>query len=148
MTEDAPEFIEGKIHLDDRGYVEFFNDLDLSPFVRFYLIQNSSSNFVRAWHGHRYEAKAFICLKGEFKVSAVEVKDFSNPDPSVKPYEFYLGEKKPGVLIVPPGFANGTMNFARDSKLMVFSSSSLQISLSDDYRFDWNTWNVWDSEFR
>lgn len=148
LSVNYPKFVDGKFHLDDRGYLEFCNDLDLTPFVRFYIIENSSESFVRAWHGHKEEAKAFVCLRGEFKVAAVKVADFNNPDVTEQAQVFHLGSKKPGGLVVPPGYANGTMNYSRDSRLLVFSSSTVEESMQDDFRFDWRTWDVWTSEYR
>ena len=40
---------------DHRGSVEFFNELNLSEYKRFYTVTNPKISTVRAWHGHKKE---------------------------------------------------------------------------------------------
>ena len=56
---------------------------------------------------------------------------------------FVLSAKKPSVLFIPPGYANGFMSLTDDLKLMFFSTSTLEESLGDDIRFDSRLWDVW-----
>ena len=37
---------------DNRGSVEFYNNLDFEKFKRFYIVTNPKNGTVRAWHGH------------------------------------------------------------------------------------------------
>ena len=143
-----PEFIESNYFLDDRGYLQFANDFSLDEFKRFYVVENHRANFVRAWHGHKKEAKAFLCLSGEFKLGLVNPVDMENPDSSAVPEIFYLGERKPGILLVPGGYANGIQNLKEGSRLMVFSSSTVEESKNDDFRIEWDFWDIWNNDFR
>ena len=43
-----------------------------------------------------------------------------------------------------PGFANGAINLIPDSKVMYFSSLSLEESIKDDHRFNSNLWDPWE----
>jgi hypothetical protein len=55
------------------------------------------------------------------------------------------------LLSIPEGYANGAMNLEENSKIIYFSSSDLEDSLNDDYRFDSKYWDPWTSnggEFR
>ena len=45
---------------DHRGNVEFFNELNLSDYKRFYTVTNPKIGTVRAWHGHKNEKKLNI----------------------------------------------------------------------------------------
>ena len=59
----VPRVIEGGRSVDDRGEVGFINDFDLAEAKRFYTVTNHQAGFVRAWHGHRNEAKYVTVLK-------------------------------------------------------------------------------------
>lgn len=142
------EFIESNFFLDDRGYLQFANGFSLEEYKRLYIVENHQANFVRAWHGHKVEAKAFFCISGEFKIGLVDPVDMEKPDTSAVPEVFFLGERKPGILLVPSGYANGIQNLTRGARLMVFSSSTVEESMNDDFRFDWDTWDIWTNEFR
>ena len=46
------------------------------------------------------------------------------------------------------GHANGFMSLTGDCKIIVFSTSTIEESLKDDYRFDARYWNPWKVEER
>ena len=127
---------------DHRGFVEYYNSLDLSDFERFYIVTNPSRGTVRAWHGHKIEAKLIKVLKGEFLIAVVKVDDWENPSRENKVEKFKMHEDS-GTLYIPPGYANGAINLVSGSKVMYFSSLKLEGSKNDDYRFDAKFWNPW-----
>ena len=45
--------------------LSYNNSLELKKIKRFYIVQNKKNNFVRAWHGHKLEAKYIMCIKGK-----------------------------------------------------------------------------------
>jgi len=59
---------------------------------------------------------------------------------------FYLDSKKPQLLYIPAGYANGFQNLTENNQLVIFSTSTLEESLGDDIRFDWSKWNIWNNE--
>tara|TARA_B100002052_G_scaffold288343_1_gene304406 strand:- start:351 stop:773 length:423 start_codon:yes stop_codon:yes gene_type:complete len=137
-----PIIFEGGISFDKRGSVSYNNSLILGKVKRFYIVQNKKNHFVRAWHGHKVEAKYILCIKGKVKVSAVRIKNFKKPKKNSKVYSWIIDEKKPSVIYIPPGFANGTKSLLRGTKIFVLSTSSLKDSLEDDYRFEENFWKI------
>jgi dTDP-4-dehydrorhamnose 3,5-epimerase-like enzyme len=143
-----PTLIEGGIAVDDRGQLTFANDFNLSNYRRFYMIKNHSSQFVRAWHGHKLEGKAITVVEGAAIIGAVQIDDWSNPSSSLTPARFVLSAKKPSVLMIPPGFANGIMTLTENTIVCVFSSSSLEDSQGDDYRYPSRLWDIWTAEER
>jgi len=147
MTTKVTLLLGGKA-IDDRGELTFANDFDLSTYRRFYNLKNHSLHFVRAWHGHKKEGKAFFVQKGSFIVSTVLIDDWDNPSDKLPIERFVLSDQKPSILIVPPGYANGSMNLTPDAILTVFSTSSLNESLEDDFRFHSYFWNPWKIENR
>ena len=40
------------------------------------------------------------------------------------------------ILFIPSGYANGAMSLSDESTVMYFSTSNLEESMDDDYRFD------------
>lgn len=145
---DDVELIQGGLAIDDRGQIQFCNDFDLSVIRRFYTVSNHASHFIRAWHGHKKETKYAYVVSGAAIVAAVKIDDWDAPSKDLDVKRFVLSEKKPGVLKIPAGYANGFKTLLPDTKIMFFSTSSLEESLGDDYRFEAHYWNPWDVEER
>lgn len=143
LSAEEPTLIEGGLAVDDRGRLSFANAFDFTGVKRFYLIENHRSGFVRAWHGHKKEAKFFFVLSGAAVVGAVKVDDWANPSKALPVKRFVLAGDKPALLHLPAGFANGTMSLAEGTRIMVFSTTTLQESQGDDYRFDARHWDCW-----
>ena len=148
IKENIPQIIQGGIAVDDRGDVSFVNDFDFSDVKRFYMVANHKRGFVRAWHGHKKERKYVLCTKGAALVRAVKVDNWDSPSKDTKIERFVLSEKKPSILYIPEGYANGFMSLTDDMKLTFFSSSTLDESLNDDFRFSARYWDNWEIEER
>jgi len=138
-----PKIIKGDIKIDDRGSVSFVNNFNFFNVQRFYIVENKNKGQVRAWHGHRKEEKYIYPISGETLVGAVEVDDWKNPSKQCKTFSFKLSAKKPEVVFIPKGYANGFKSLTKDAKLMFFSTSTLNESLKDDIRFDFKYWDIW-----
>jgi len=145
---EEPVLIKGGLSVDDRGEVGFVNDFHFKDVKRFYTLQNHSKGFVRAWHGHKNESKYFHVVKGAAMICAVKIDDWNKPSAGLKVAKFTLSEKSPAVLFVPAGHANGFMSLTGDCKIIVFSTSTIEESLKDDYRFDARFWDPWKVEER
>ncbi len=140
---EEPRLIAGKIAVDDRGEVGFVNDFDFAGVRRFYTIANHRAGFVRAWHGHKREAKYITVVSGAFLLACVAIDDWSDPSPALPVKRFVLSAKSPAVLYIPAGYANGNMSLTDDAKAMVFSTATLDESTGDDIRFDARRWDPW-----
>ena len=143
-----PTYIDMGSAYDERGFIEYFNDFYKFKAQRFYIINNNQDNFIRAWHGHKKEAKIFYSLSGFIQISAVKIKNFKNPDKNTEINNFFLSSRGNKLLYIPGGFANGIKFFNSKDRLLVFSSSTLKESLKDDYRYNYDYWSPWDSKFR
>jgi dTDP-4-dehydrorhamnose 3,5-epimerase len=148
LTKDYPVLIKGDLAVDDRGAVSFVNDFKFNAVKRFYIVENHSRGFIRAWHGHKHEAKYVIVLKGSALIGTVQIDDWVNPSKEQKVFRFTLSERKPSVLFIPIGYANGFMSLTEDTKIMFLSTSDLSESLNDDFRFDSRYWDIWNIEER
>jgi dTDP-4-dehydrorhamnose 3,5-epimerase-like enzyme len=143
-----PHLLVGDVAVDDRGEVGFVNDFDFAGVKRFYMVCNHTRGFVRAWHGHRHEGKYVLVVSGAALVGAVAIDDWTNPSKTARVWRYTLSARKPAVLYIPPGFANGFMSLTDDAKLLFFSTAGLAQSTSDDVRFPARYWDIWTVEER
>ena len=134
----------GGLAVDDRGEIAFVNEFNFEDVRRFYIVSNHKPGFVRAWHAHRYEAKYVMAVSGAAIVGAVRIDDWEKPSRDLPAERYVLSSRKPQVLYVPPGHANGFMSLTSDLKLMFFSTSTLEESAKDDIRYDARYWDIWD----
>jgi len=142
--------IPGGIAVDDRGALTFANDFNFYGVKRFYQVQNFSTSTIRAFHGHLHEAKYIYVAKGSAIVAAVELDDIESPSKNQKVNRFILSDKSPQILFIPPKYANGFRPLEEDTRILFFSTSSLEESKGDDYRFPVDYWGkeVWEVENR
>lgn len=140
--------LSGGLASDDRGVLRFVNGFDLLEYRRFYLVENHQPSFVRAWHAHKLEAKAVTVVRGAAVVAAVRIDDWDNPSRDLEVMRVVLAAQSPTVMEIPPGYANGFMTLQADTQMMFFSSSTLEESLGDDFRFPARHWDVWGVEER
>ncbi len=136
------KLINGEQFSDNRGSLNFFNAFDMSEIKRLYEIEPIDDHIIRAWQGHQYEKKWFYCCSGSFVINLIELDDFEMPSSNIVPKRFLLEAKKPSVLEISGGYANGFKAIEKNSKLMVFSNFSLEESKNDDFRYDLKTWSA------
>jgi dTDP-4-dehydrorhamnose 3,5-epimerase-like enzyme len=137
------KIIEADVATDDRGELMFSNKFNMSEIKRFYQITNFKTPFVRAWHGHKHENKYILVLKGVAMLAVVKIDNWKKPNKKLKIQKFVLNDKKPKLLFIPGGHAHGFKTLQSDTRLIVFSTSSINESKKDDYRFQVNYWNPW-----
>lgn len=146
--ERRPRLLAGGVNVDDRGAVRHVNAFDFEGVKRFYVVENHQTGLVRAWHGHRREAKYVTVLGGAAIVAAVEIDDWETPSLDAPVERFVLSASNPAVLFIPPGYANGFMSLTPDARLVFFSTATLDESRADDVRFPARLWNPWGVEER
>jgi nucleoside-diphosphate-sugar epimerase/dTDP-4-dehydrorhamnose 3,5-epimerase-like enzyme len=144
------KLIKGGIAVDDRGTLNFANDFNFYGVKRFYQVQNFNISTIRAFHGHMNEGKYVYVSKGAAIVAAVELDDIKSPSKHQKVNRYILSDKNPQVLFIPPRYANGFKPLEEDTRIVFFSTSSLEESKGDDHRFPIDYWGeeVWDVENR
>ena len=72
----------------------------------------------------------------------MKIDNIKLPNKKNKVYNFFINENDKFVRI-PKGYANGMMSLEDNSRVLIFSSSSLKESLKDDYRYNSHYWNPW-----
>jgi len=143
MSEQTPRMIEGGLAVDDRGQVTFVNSFDFEGVKRFYMVANHAAGFVRAWHAHRHESKYVFVPQGSALVGAVRIDNWENPSKDLEVHRYVLSARKPSVLFIPAGHANGFMTLSADAQLIFFSTSTVEASQADDVRYDARRWDIW-----
>jgi dTDP-4-dehydrorhamnose 3,5-epimerase-like enzyme len=141
---EKPHIFNGGLAVDDRGETAFVNEFDFEGVKRFYIVSNHKAGFVRAWHAHKHEAKYITAVSGEAIIGAVKIDDWEKPSKNLSVERYVISSKKPQVIYIPPGYANGFMSLTSDLKLIFFSTSTLQESAGDDIRYDARYWDIWD----
>jgi len=149
-----PKIIQGNLFTDDRGTIRFINDFD--PYMcgvrRVYHVKDHQVNYVRAFHGHLCESKYVYVGKGSaLIVIAKLIEDEVFPSGyrlSNEVNKFVLSDTSPKVLFIPSGYANGFKSLEQGTIITFYSTSTLEESKGDDYRFDYETLNVWKEDYR
>lgn len=132
---DVPRLIELPSFSDDRGVLVPFTNwmTDLSKLRRVYLVANFVPGTIRGFHRHLKEEKYFVVTAGAAKFC---VLDPTQAYPASTLLIFVQSVRKPSLLIVPPGWANGWMSLEAGTVLMAMSSATAEESKADDFRYD------------
>lgn len=147
FSKNIPRVIGGGQFIDKRGRLSFVNDLNLADFKRFYTIQNSNEDMIRAWQGHRKERKIFFAISGSFIIATVKIDNWEEPNQDLLCQSYVLNESKPQALLIPAGFANGIKALEKDSILIVFSEFDLNDISGDDHRWELEYFKCWKDAF-
>ena len=144
--EEEIRFIKGGAATDERGTVSFVNGCGIADAKRFYFIEQSAANPVRAWMGHRHERKWFVPAAGRSVVVLRRLLETpSGPEMDSRCEVFLLDASHPCAVAVPAGYCSGFRSETPDAKVLVFSDKSLDEAAADmvrfdkDLGFDWST---------
>ena len=135
------KIINGGISVDDRGSVRFVNDFNFDGVKRFYQVENHDINYIRAWHGHKKEGKYVYVTSGTILLGIVNME-------SLEVKTHVVSAKSPKIIFIPPVNYNGFQTLEKNTTVLFFSTSSLEESLDDDIRQDWDKWNIWEKKYR
>lgn len=123
--------------------MSFINEFNFKGVKRFYQINHPETSVVRAWQGHRVEAKYFYVAKGAFAIAWVKIDDWDAPALNLQAQIQFLRASEPCIIFIPPGFANGLKALEPGSILMVYSNLTLEESSADRWSFDSSLWLDW-----
>ena len=127
--------INGAAHTDVRGKLIFFNEFSMESIKRFYEINPSNTKIIRAWQGHLIESKWFYCTSGSFILNLLPLDANGIVSTTLPVERFVLSSEKPLILKVPGGYASGFKAITDNSKLIVFSDTTIAESSMDDFRY-------------
>lgn len=92
---------------DERGWLMEILRSDDELFEKFgqVYITTAYPNVVKAWHYHKKQTDNFTCIKGMMKVALCDARENSSTYKEIT--EFFVGEKNPILISVPPGVYHG-----------------------------------------
>ncbi|MEA9413116.1 hypothetical protein [Flavobacterium sp. PL02] len=137
-----PKIINGGSFSDHRGTISFVNDFSFKDIERFYIISNSDENPIRAWQGHKLDAKNFYCLNGSFKIHFVQIDNWDKPSKDLTIETVVVSTNDSKILHIPAGYANAVESLESNSKLISFSTLPLSKVSDDDVRFASDYWKI------
>ena len=135
MTNAFPHIIEGDLFKDNRGKLFSCNQFDMSLVKRMYSIENTNSNYIRGWKGHKIETRWFFATKGCIIINTILISDLemANPLPAIN--TFKLNENNLNVLVVPPGFATSIKQYSNGDRICVFADYEIGVGDDEDLRW-------------
>jgi len=138
----TPKIIQGGNFSDHRGTISYVNDFSFKDIERFYIISNSEENPIRAWQGHKLDAKNFYCLNGAFKIHFVKIDNWENPSKDLIIETIFVSIADSKIVHIPAGYANAIESLQPNSKLISFSTLPLTSVTDDDVRYRSDYWKI------
>ncbi len=93
---------------------------------------------IRAWHHHRLQTDAFVCVRGMIEVPLYDARDDSRTRGELQ--EFFLGDQHRIMLFIPPGVMHGYKVIGSEpAYLLNFPTEPYNRVKPDEYRlpYDW-----------
>ncbi|MEO8236805.1 MAG: hypothetical protein ABI793_05380 [Flavobacterium sp.] len=137
-----PKIIQGGNFSDHRGTISYVNDFSFKDIIRFYIISNSDENPIRAWQGHKLDAKNFYCIYGSFKIHFVKIDNWDSPSKDLNIETIIVSASESKIVHIPSGYANAIESLETDSKLVSFSTLPLANVSDDDVRYTSDYWKI------
>lgn len=148
---ETPRLIKGGIAVDDRGTLTFINDFNFKNVKRFYQVNNFSTNIIRAFHGHRNEAKYVFVPNGSILINTIPLHELEEKKELASNINrFVLSSINPSILYIPENYSHGFKALQNNTNIIFFSTSTLEDSKDDDIRhpFDIVGKEIWETENR
>lgn len=136
-----PQIIQGNIHSDDRGVLYYNNSFDALVIKRIYFIENTDTDFIRAWQGHKIEQRWFCAANGSFEIKLIAVDNWETPSLNLEQLVFTISSEKLDVLHIPAGYISSIRSLTADAKLLVMADYLLG-EIKDEYRYDSGYFNT------
>jgi dTDP-4-dehydrorhamnose 3,5-epimerase len=137
-----------KVIADERGYLMEMLRADDPFFQSFGQVYCSVAypGLVKGWHYHKVQWDHFVIVSGMMKVVLYDMREGSPTRGEIN--EFFMGEKNPILLRIPPGVAHGMKGIEPMGGMLVNTPSHpYHYTEPDEYRihphdndipYDWN----------
>lgn len=108
-----------KVISDERGLLMEMLRCDDGIFEKFGQLYMSMAypGVVKGWHYHKVQKDYFTIVKGMMKVVLYDMRDGSPTKGEVN--EFFMGERNPILITIPPGVAHGMKCIGVEPALLV-----------------------------
>lgn len=100
---------------DERGWLTEILRCDDEIFEKFGQVYLTTAypDVVKAWHYHKKQTDNFTCIKGMMKVALYDAREDSPTYKEIN--EFFIGEKSPLLIVVPPFVYHGFKAIGRET---------------------------------
>ena len=122
---------------DERGFLMEMLRCDDEIFQKFGQVYLSVAypGVVKGWHYHKKQTDNFVVVKGMLKVVLYDQRDGSKTHGEVN--EFFMGEKNPMLLVIPPMVVHGVKAVGHEPGFLVnCPTEPYNHSEPDEYRID------------
>ena len=104
---------------DERGYLMEMLRSDWDEYEKFGQVYVTAAypGVVKAWHYHKSQTDHFVCVHGMAKVVLYDRRDDSPTHRQVN--EFFIGERNPCLIKIPPLVVHGFKGIGQDVTLVV-----------------------------
>lgn len=144
LQEGEPIFVPLRFHADDRGWSimnQFQGIMSPDGQINYSVMY---PRVVKAWHRHRLQTDFWMVLHGHLKAGIYREADN-------RAWQAVVGEKKPGVLIIPPELWHGAATVGEvQAGLLYYVTHSYNPAAPDEQRraFDEIKGFSWDVQCR
>ncbi|MEA2046499.1 MAG: dTDP-4-dehydrorhamnose 3,5-epimerase family protein [Euryarchaeota archaeon] len=125
---------------DERGWLMEILRSDVEIFMNFGQVYMTTAypGVVKAWHYHKKQTDNFTCIKGMMKVALYDGRKGSGTHGEVN--EFFVGEKNPMLISVPPGVYHGFKAIGEETAYFLsIPTHPYNYEEPDEYRLDPDT---------
>ena len=108
-----PVFVPVQVFVDDRGWSlmnQFQQVLDPKGQINYSVVY---PNVIKAWHRHQHQTDFWLCPHGHVKVGVHREDDGAT-------WMTIIGEKKPGVMIIPPTLWHGVATVGHEQAGLLY----------------------------
>lgn len=136
--------------IDDRGYlVEILraNDEHFTKFGQVYLVGDMVRGTIRAFHVHEVLWDWFFISHGTAKFALVDDRKDSPTHKEIN--TFIISDRKPQLLVVPPGVYHGWMSLEDDTQMVSTASEVYNRENPDEKRVPYDSFDYdWSVKFK
>ena len=125
---------------DERGYLMEMLRSDWEEYEQFGQVYVTAAypGVVKAWHYHKLQTDHFVCVHGMAKVVLYDGREDSPTYRQVN--EFFVGERNPCLIKIPPLVIHGFKGIGQDVTLVVNLPTELyDYDEPDEYRLPFDT---------
>jgi dTDP-4-dehydrorhamnose 3,5-epimerase len=137
-----------KIIADERGYLMEMMRADDPFFQKFgqSYVSVAFPGVVKGWHFHKVQTDHFVIVKGMMKVVLYDAREDSPTKGLIN--EFFMGEKNPILVTIPPGVVHGMKGIGTEPAMLVNVPTEMyKYDQPDEFRIDPHTNDIpynWD----
>ena len=126
-----------RVIADERGYVMEMLRCDDPFYQRFgqSYVSVAYPGVVKGWHYHKVQTDHFVIVKGMMKVVLYDRREDSPTKGMVN--EFFMGEKNPILVTIPPGVLHGMKGIGTEPAMLVnVPTEPYRHDQPDEFRVD------------